>query len=97
MDEDRTRTHSCPYDGVDWCDDWECHICFHNPEVAARRLKHLEEPVKKFKIPFTGYFEVYASSPEEALEKVGRDEVEYDHYELGNPIILEEEDDNELD
>ena len=53
---------------------------------------------KHYKIPFTGYCEVWAKSPEEAVEKAETVEQQYfAHYDYGNPICLSKEDENELD
>ena len=53
---------------------------------------------KRYKIPFTGYCEVWANSPEEAAEKA--DDIEkqfFAHYDYGDAICLEKEEENELD
>ena len=53
---------------------------------------------KQYKVPFTGYCEVYAKSPEEAAEKA--DDIQsqfFAHYDYGEPICLEKEDKDELD
>ena len=51
---------------------------------------------KKFTIPFKGYCEVWAEDPEKAALKAENDEMFFVHYEFGEPIC-EEEDENELD
>ena len=50
---------------------------------------------KKYTIPFTGYCEVWAKSEKEALNKADNDDMFFLHYDFGNPIC--EEDENELD
>lgn len=53
---------------------------------------------KRYKVPFTGYCEVYARSPEEAADMA--DDLEkqfFAHYDYGEPICLEKEEENELD
>ena len=53
-------------------------------------------PEKKFTIPFRGYCEVWANTPEEAEKKADNDEMFFAHYEFGEPTC-KEEDEDELD
>lgn len=50
---------------------------------------------KKYTIPFTGYCEVWAESPEEALHKADNDKLFFLQYHFGEPTCKEDE--NELD
>lgn len=51
--------------------------------------------MKKYKIPFTGYCEVWADSQEEALEEAENESMYFVEYNFGDPTC--EEDENELD
>ena len=54
--------------------------------------------LKLYRVPFTGYCEVWAKSPEEATDKADTVEQQFfAHYDYSNPICLEKEDENELD
>ena len=53
---------------------------------------------KRYKVPFTGYCEVYARNPEEAADLA--DDTEQHFFvqcDYGEPICLAKEDENELD
>ena len=96
--------YTCHYNIGCECSGPDCDDCGWNPTVAARRLKNYKENhnmlEKKYKIPFTGYCEVYAKSEKEALEKADRDERFYAKYDYHDPVCEEdedEEDDYELD
>jgi hypothetical protein len=53
---------------------------------------------KKYKVPFTGYCEVYAVSPEEATEKADTVEQQFfAYYDYGEPICMSKEETDELD
>lgn len=53
---------------------------------------------KRYKVPFTGYCEVYARDPEEAADMAEDTEKHFfAHYDYGEPICLKKEEDNELD
>ena len=80
----------------------ECHRCGWNPEVEKARKKANENlygiPVKLYKVPFTGYCEVWATSPEDAAEKADSiDQQFFAHYDFGNPECQVKEEDNEMD
>ena len=49
--------------------------------------------MKKYKVPFIGYCEVWADSQEEALEAADREEMYFIEYNFGDPTC--EEDENE--
>jgi hypothetical protein len=90
----------CPYNKECRCDKMECYKCGWNPRVADLRMKHYQEGTsmfeKKYKIPFTGYCEVWAKSLEEAAEKADRDDMFFVDYDFGDPVCMEEDED-ELD
>ena len=53
---------------------------------------------KRYKVPFTGYCEVYARSLEETADMAEDIEKQFfAHYDYGEPIYLEKEEENELD
>lgn len=87
----------CEYNDGVICDSAECYHCGWDPEVAKERLKAMTGE-KQYKIPFTGYCEVWAKSPEEAAEKAEDTEKQFfAHYDYGEPICLEKEAENEMD
>lgn len=90
---------TCLYNKEVDCDSAKCDKCGWNPVVAARRIKNYMEDrmpdSKLYKIPFTGYCEVWGETPEEAAEKAEDDELFFVHYEFGDPVCKEDED--ELD
>lgn len=88
---------TCDYNIGIICDSEECYHCGWDPEVAKARLEAMTFE-KHYKIPFTGYCEVWAKSPEEAADKAEDIEKQYfAHYDYGDPICLEKEEKNELD
>lgn len=94
MPRKRPAVWVCPYnDGVD-CSREKCDRCGWNPDVSKARLAAM--PEKKFTIPFRGYCEVWANTPEEAEKKADNDEMFFAHYEFGEPTC-KEEDEDELD
>jgi hypothetical protein len=53
---------------------------------------------KLYKVNFLGYCEVWAKSPEDALEKAeDLDQQFFAHYEYSKPICLSKEENDELD
>lgn len=93
MERDTDGKYICPHNQECRCDIPECHKCGRNPEVAERRLKEFKENImteKKYKVPFTGYCEVFAKTAEEAAEKA--DDIQqqfFAHYDYGDPVCLE--------
>ena len=79
---------TCDYNPTVVCDSAECYHCGGDPEVAQERRARMP---KRYKVPFTGYFEVYASSPEEAVEKADNDNVFFAHYDFGGATCLSKE------
>lgn len=51
---------------------------------------------KRYKIPFTGYCEVWAKSPEEAVEKADTVEQQFfAYYDYGEPVSMSKEETDE--
>lgn len=92
----------CKYNIGCECENQECEKCGWYPPVANRRLRKFREGLgmfeKKYKIPFTGYCEIYAKSASDAAKKVDHDTMHYAEYNFGRPVCLTPEDDeDELD
>lgn len=91
----------CQYNEEIICDSAECYHCGWDPEVAKQRQEELVKAVtglKLYTVPFTGHCEVWAKSPEEAAEKAEDIEKQFfAHYDFGEPICSEEEEENEVD
>ena len=97
MDRDEEGKIRCPYNMMCHCDEPECHSCGWYPPVAEARKKELMK-VKLYRVPFTGYCEVWAKSPEEAADNAENTMQQFfAHYDYGDPVCLEQEDENELD
>lgn len=86
----------CPHNEGVGCITPDCERCGWYPPVAAKIAEEVGN-LKKYKIPFTGYCEVWAMSPEEALEKADHDEMFFAHYDFGEVECLTRGDENELD
>lgn len=96
--------HICPHNSEVSCNTPKCGFCGWNPKVAQKRLDDIKKGKakmlydKRYKIPFTGYCEVYAKDPEEALAKAETVEMQFfAHYDYGNAVCLDEEDEDEMD
>lgn len=90
----------CQFNVAIDCDKAECYHCGWDPEVAKARQEEISRKMarKPYKIPFTGYCEVWANSPEEAAEMAENvDQQFFAHYDYGEPICLEKEEKNEVD
>ena len=91
----------CEHNNAIICDSEHCYRCGWHPEVAQQRQEELLKEVtqqKLYRIPFSGYCEVWAKSPEEAAEKAEDIEKQFfAHYNYGNPICFEKEEKNEMD
>jgi hypothetical protein len=96
---------TCHHNKEVLCDSPECQKCGWNPEVVEKRLEEFKAKIKdpvyleeqRFKIPFTGYCEVYAHSKEEALAMADNGDMFYVEYDFGDPdrvknLVEEEED-----
>lgn len=94
-------TRICPHNYEIDCEASKCDRCGWNPEVAQKRIQEVTKNMcdsKLYKVPFTGYCEVWANSLEEAAEKAEDvDNHFFAHYDLGDPICLKKEEENELD
>lgn len=99
MCEASVRT--CPNNPEVDCGKAECNKCGWNPKVAREREKNIirsrHQDLKLYKIPFSGYCEVWATSSDEALDKASDEEMFFVHYEFQTPICMEKEEENELD
>ena len=85
----------CDYNDGVICQRKTCNHCGWDPETSAARVKAFLGGTK-YTIPFTGYCEVWANSPEEAVEKADNDEMYFVQFEFGE-ATCEEEDEDELD
>ena len=90
---------TCQFNEAVVCDRKECYHCGWDPEVADARAKDFVKYLtgkKLYRVPFTGYCEVWANTPEEAAEKAESVEQQFTaNYEYGEPICLEKEEENE--
>lgn len=95
MERDVDGKYICPYNKECRCDVPMCGKCGWNPKVAERRLKKVKEDLmaeKLYKVPFTGYCEVWAKSHEEAAEKAEDIQQQFfAHYDYADPICLVKE------
>ena len=90
----------CPHNYEVDCDKMTCDRCGWNPKVAEKRVHEVMKNMadsKLYRISFTGYCEVWATSPEEAVEKADDDQMFFAHYDFGDPECLSKEEDDELD
>lgn len=91
----------CQYNHAIDCDAQKCYHCGWDPDVAKARFEQTRKKElrrnakageKQYRVPFTGYCEVWATSPEEAAEMA--DDIQqqfFAHYDYGDPVCLEEE------
>lgn len=87
----------CHHNTAVQCEYPNCDSCGWNPEVAEARLTNIMrgyDPMsKRYKIPFTGYCEVWAKNPEEAADMAEDIEKQFfAHYDYGEPECMEKED-----
>ena len=94
-------TRICPHNYEVDCEATKCESCGWNPVVAKARLEKAVQNMthsKLYKVPFTGYCEVWANSLEEAADKVEDvDNHFFAHYDFADPECLSKEDEDELD
>jgi hypothetical protein len=84
------RIPICTYnEGVE-CQNRNCETCGWYPPVAELRLLAVMG-MRRYRIPFTGYCEVWAESPEEAVEKAEREQMYTTIYKFSNPECLVKE------
>ena len=94
--------YQCHHNPMVTCEVKECGHCGWNPTVAAVRLAKFtggdtKMPNDKlYKVPFTGFCEVWADSPEAAADKAEDFVTQfYAQYDYGEPECLEKEDTDE--
>ena len=101
MERAENGKYICQFNPECECDAPECGKCGWNPQVAERRVREFREGFglheKKYKIPFTGYCEVWANNPEDAIDRADRGDMYFVQYDFGDAECPEEEDANELD
>lgn len=88
----------CPHNYEVDCEALRCDTCGWNPVVAKARVEKVMKNMansKLYKVPFTGYCEVWAESQEEAVDKADDEQMFFVHYDFGDPECLEKEDENE--
>lgn len=86
----------CPHNDRLICNSPKCESCGWYPPVAKARVRAFMGEQNLYRVPFTGYCEVWANSPEEAAEKAEIIEEQFTaDYEYGEPICLEKEEENE--
>ena len=91
------ETFVCPYNNEVDCESMTCECCGWYPPVATQRKKEIME-LKLYRIPFAGFCEIWAKSPEEAAEKAEDVKAQFfAHYDYGDPVCLSKEDVNEVD
>lgn len=95
MERGENGKYICQYNPECECTVPKCEKCGWNPSVARRRLKNYRENLgmheKLYKVPFTGYCEVWANSLEEAVDKADDGKMFFVHYDFGDPECLEKE------
>lgn len=91
------ETFVCPYNHEVDCESMTCECCGWYPPVAKKRKKEIME-LKLYRVPFTGFCEVWAKSLEEASEKAEDIKAQfYAQYDYGDPVCLSKEVEYELD
>ena len=91
-----TEKNICPYNNGCECDTPDCERCGWFPPVAAERKKEVMS-LTRYKIPFTGYCEVWAKSEEEAAAKADNGDMFFADYDFGDPINLAKEEEDEVE
>ena len=90
----------CPHNYEIDCEHAKCDRCGWNPEVAKKRVQEVMKTMsdsKLYRIPFTGWCEVWADSPEEAADKADDEQMFTVCYDFGKPECLSKEVNDELD
>ena len=93
-------TRICPHNYQIDCESLRCDRCGWNPEVAKKRVQEVMKTMsdsKRYRIPFTGWCEVWAESTEEASQKAEDDQLFTVYYDFGDPECLAKEEQDELD
>lgn len=84
----------CPHNHCVDCEVSECDRCGWNPKVAKARVEDMMRKLsdsKLYKIPFTGYCEVWADSAEEAAQKADDGQTFFIDFDFGEPACLTKE------
>lgn len=92
----------CPINDALVCKEQKCDKCGWNPEVSRERLESIVGEMdmadhKLYRVPFTGYCDVWAKSQEDAETRADNGEMFTVEYDFGTPICMEKEEKNELD
>lgn len=77
--------YPCKFNQAVVCEGPECYHCGWDPEVAKERAEKIIPNLVDgdlYVIPFTGYCEVWAESPEEALKKADDGDMFFVHYDF---------------
>lgn len=91
-----TDTFTCPHNIEVDCNEAICERCGWYPPVAEERKKEIMN-IKLYRVPFTGYCEVWAKSAEEATSKADNDEMFFVNYNFADPICLAKEEEDAMD
>ena len=83
----RIKPTVCRYNECVECLDQLCESCGWYPPVVEERRKEILE-LRKYKIPFTGYCEVWAKSSEEAAAMADQGNMFFVDYDFGDPECL---------
>ena len=93
---------TCPHNEEVVCESYKCNNCGWNPKVARARYTKITGGVarmpndKLYRVPFTGYVEVWADSKEEAEDLAEDFSTQFfAHYEYGEAECTEKEDEDE--
>ena len=94
-----SNVNNCIYNQEVRCNVANCAVCGWNPEVAAkrdraRRIAKMQAKLpdhKLYKLSFTGHCEVWARSPEDAVEAASNEDMFFVRYEFEEPIRLTQE------
>lgn len=84
MEVDTNGKIICPYNSECGCWTPECHKCGWNPKVERARKTALLGGTS-YRVPFTGYCNVIANSPEEAIERAVQSNMNDAHHIFGEP------------
>ena len=85
----------CPHNRDVDCESANCQRCGWYPPVAKQRMEEVMK-IKLYRVPFTGFCEVWAKTPEEATDKADDIKTQFfAHYDYGDPVCLANEDEEE--
>ncbi len=90
---------ACPHNKAIDCAKVDCENCGWHPDVIEKRKKAALDGrignLKLYKVPFTGFCEVWATSPEDASEKADNGVAFYFEQDFEDPICLAKEEEDE--